>query len=81
MMHILPCLISDSVGTVEYIRDGIDSIVFQSGNVDQLKEMLEKCILGKVNLRQMGRNARQVFEENFSMEAFEDQFGNLMESI
>ena len=81
MMHSLQCLISDSVGTVEYIRDGIDGMVFQSGNVDQLKEMLEKCILGKVNLRQMGRNARQVFEEYFSMEAFEDQFGNLMESI
>ncbi len=81
MMHGVPCLISDTAGTAEYIRNGIDGIVFQSGNVEQLKEMLKKCIQEKLDLEQMGKNARKVFESYFSMEAFENRFMGLVESV
>lgn len=81
MMHSLPCLISDNAGTVKYIRDGIDGMVFQNENIDQLKEMLESCIQGRVNLKQMSRNARKVFEKYFSMRVFEHQFKSLIEGI
>lgn len=77
MMHGVPCLVSDAAGTVQYISDGIDGFVFQSGNVKQLRKLLEQCIQGNVGLVQMGRNARKVFEKYFSMEAFEKCFMNL----
>lgn len=78
MMHNVPCLVSDTTGTVKYIRDGIDGLIFQSENAGQLKEILERCIRGEFDLVQMGRNARNVYEEYFSMEAFENR---LMELI
>lgn len=78
MMHNVPCLVSDTTGTVKYIRDGIDGLIFQSENAGQLKEILERCIQGEFDLVQMGRNARNVYEEYFSMEAFENR---LMELI
>ena len=81
MMHGVPCLISDTAGTAGYIRDGMDGIVFQSGNVEQLKEVLEICIQEKLDLEQMGKNARKVFENDFSMEAFEKRFIALIESV
>ena len=73
MMHKVPCLVSDTTGTVKYIRDGIDGLIFQSENTGQLKEILERCIQGEFDLVQMGRNARNVYEEYFSMEAFENR--------
>ena len=78
MMHKVPCLVSDTTGTVKYIRDGIDGLIFQSEDTGQLKEILERCIQGEFDLVQMGRNARNVYEEYFSMEAFENR---LMELI
>lgn len=94
MMHSVPCLISDSTGTVKYIRDKVDGMIFQSGNAEQLKEMLEHCIRswfhigqadkngpGKKDLEQMGKNARKVYEKYFSMEAFERRFMSLVEGI
>lgn len=81
MMHGLPCLISDTAGTVKYIRNGIDGIVFQSGNIEQLREILRKCIQGSYNLKEMSRNACKVFEKYFSMEAFEQRFMSLVEDI
>lgn len=53
-------------------------IDIQSENTGQLKEILERCIQGEFDLVQMGRNARNVYEEYFSMEAFENR---LMELI
>lgn len=81
MMHGVPCLLSDSAGTVKYIRDGSDGMVFQSGNTEQLAEILNRCIQGCYDLERMGRNARKVFEKYFSMEAFERRFLNLVERI
>lgn len=81
MMHGIPCILSDSTGTAKYVRNGIDGIVFQSENVEQLREILEKCILHKFDLDEMGKNARKIFEEFFSMEIFEKRFMSLVKQI
>lgn len=78
MMHKVPCLVSDTTGTVKYIRDGIDGLIFQSENAEQLKETLERCIRGEFDLDQMGRNARNAYEKYFSMEAFENRLMDLI---
>ncbi|MCI9488661.1 MAG: glycosyltransferase family 4 protein [Dorea sp.] len=94
MMHSVPCLISDSIGTVKYIRDKIDGMIFQSENAEQLKEILECCVRGwfrigrvdknaqnKKELEKMGKNARKIYERYFSMETFERRFMSLVEGI
>ena len=78
MMHSIPCLISDTAGTAEYIRDGIDGIIFPSENVNRLRSALEDCIVGKFDLQIMGNNARRVYEKYFSMDAFEERLMSLI---
>lgn len=78
MMHGLPCLVSDAAGTAEYIRDGVDGILFPSGDAEQLKGRLEQCILGNFDLQSMGKKARRIFDGYFSMEAFERRLFQLI---
>lgn len=81
MMYGIPCLLSDAAGTAEYIRSGTDGIIFSCGDVNRLTEILERCIRGEFDQKQMGVNARRLFEKYFSMEAFEKRFMELVEEI
>ncbi len=77
MMHAVPCLISDAAGTAEYVRNEINGLVFRNQNIGQLKKLLAQSISGKYDLAEMGKNARKVYEEYFSMKAFERRFMDL----
>lgn len=79
MMHGVPCLVSDAAGTARYIKNGRDGFVFRSEDADQLKELIERCILDRPVW--MGRNARRIYEEYFSMEAFEKRFMSLFKEL
>ncbi len=71
MMHGVPCLISDAVGTTEYIQDGINGLIFQSENWEMLSEKILWCIDNKKKLPAIGQEARKVYETYFSKEIFE----------
>ena len=70
MMHI-PCIVSDAVGTAEYISDGRDGIVFKSGDTEALAKAVCRCISGGVDLETMGNEGRKLYDRYFSMEVFE----------
>jgi len=80
MMHRLSCIISDAVGTVKYIEDGVDGIVFESENASDLAEKIMWAVDNKNKLSEMGNKARKVFEEYFEMNAFEKKLLRLIES-
>lgn len=71
MMHGVPCILSDAVGTAGYIQDGWDGIVFRSEDARQLAERLIWCIGHPRQVADMGIRARQVYENVFSMQVFE----------
>lgn len=77
MMNKTPCIISDAVGTVDYVTNNKNAIVFESENVEQLAEKMAWCIENKRRLDEIGAAGRLLFEEKFSMEAF----GNKLEEI
>lgn len=81
MMHSVPCLMSDAVGTAAYISPQKDGLLFQNENVEQLKEQIIWCVSNRDRIRNMGKNARKVFEEYFSMEVFEYNFMLLVDRI
>lgn len=68
MSYGVPCLLSDATGTADYITDGENGFLFQSENVDSLKAKLKACIR-RNDLNQVGKSARKVYEEVFSMKA------------
>lgn len=78
MMHGVPCLLSDATGTVGYIQDGTDGIVFRSGDAKQLADKIVWCIEHPRELSNMGNEARKVYENVFSMRVFEENVQRIL---
>lgn len=79
MMHYVPCLFSDAVGTVQYIEDGKDGLLFQNEDVDGLAEQIHWCIENRDRIYVMGWRARHIYEKYFSVEAFAEQLLSLIQ--
>lgn len=73
MVHSLPCIISDGAGIAEFLLDKENALIFSSGSVCDLTEKISFMIINKEARIQMGRRARQVYEEYFSMMAFKNR--------
>ena len=71
MMHRVPCLLSDAVGTAAYIADRVDGMVFKSGNSHDLREKILWCIRNKDAVEKMRDEAYKIYKTFFSVEAFE----------
>ena len=71
MMHCVPCLVSDSIGTAEYIKDGYDGLIFHSEDVEELKLKIMWCIEHRDMLKEIGQRSHMIFEKVFSQDAFE----------
>lgn len=78
MQHCLPCIVSEAAGVAAYIEDGESGFIVKQGDAGALEEKIRWCIEHKDKLEQMGKNARQVYEQYFSMKTFEK---NLIEIV
>ncbi|QYM97382.1 glycosyltransferase family 4 protein [Dickeya ananatis] len=54
-------------GIPEQIRDKVDGILFEPGNVQVLAEVLDYLALNPQQAKEMGRNARQRLSEKYSL--------------
>lgn len=79
MMHYVPCLLSDAVGTAQYIEDGKEGLLFASEDARELAGQIHWCIENRDRLIKMGECARSVYEQLFSVEAFEKQLLSLVQ--
>ena len=70
-MHHVPCLVSDAAGTAAYITDGVDGMVFKSGDIYELGEKILWCMKNRDRVQKMGDKAYKVYEAVFSVRAFE----------
>lgn len=71
MMHKVPCLVSDAIGTASYIKDGYDGMIFESENVNALRDKIIWCIENTLEVRKMGERSFEIYKQFFSTEAFE----------
>lgn len=81
MMHRVPCLLSDAVGTAQYIQDGVEGLLFASEDENVLAERIKWCIDNREQLPVMGRRARRIYESYFSVEAFEKSMLDIVQDI
>ena len=81
MMNRIPCIVSDMVGTSAYIREGVEGCIFQSQDACGLAEKIEWCVEHREQLEAMGREARILYEKYFSMDIFERNLIELVESF
>lgn len=70
MLHI-PCIVSDAVGTAEYITNDREGIVFESDDIKGLAKAICSCVSDEMDLKSMGKAARNLYDDYFSMEVFE----------
>lgn len=74
----LPVIVSSAGGWSEAVEDGVTGFLVEPGNVESLRQAMEKIILfGPEKRRQIGDQARRIMQERFSaaeiagqMEAF-----------
>lgn len=81
MMHEVMCLVSDVTGTAEYICDGRNGLTFESENIEQLSEKIAWCIQNRKILRDIGKEARKIYKEQFSMCTFEKNLISLVNEV
>lgn len=77
MMYEKVCIISDSIGTSDYITDGRNGFIFKKDDVDALAERMNWVFQNQDQLMQIGKNARKTYEEYFTM----DYFGQKLEEV
>lgn len=77
MMFGKVCIISNTSGMADYVENYSNGLIFSSGNSKELSEKIQWCINNSSLLKEMGKTARKVYEENFSM----DVFGENLEKI
>jgi glycosyltransferase involved in cell wall biosynthesis len=66
-------IVSSACGIAEYIRERVNGLVFESENVDDLKNKIIWCIENNEKLDGMGNCSYEIFRDKFSMESYEEQ--------
>lgn len=77
MMFEKVCVTSDATGIADFIQNGENGFVFESEDPTDLSRKLSGIINEQFNLEQIGKNARNTYLENFTME----EFGDCLEQI
>lgn len=70
MMHGKACIVSDSAGIAEYIRNGENGFLFRSEDTDELANIMRKIILDRSHMETIGRKGRKTYNEVFSLDTF-----------
>lgn len=81
MMLKKPCIISDSIGTVRYIKHKYNGLIFQNENTEELAEAICWCLENREALKEIAENARKTYETWFTMEKFGDRVQNAIENL
>ncbi|MBD5493225.1 MAG: glycosyltransferase family 4 protein [Lachnospiraceae bacterium] len=71
MQHCLVCIISDATGNAAYVEDGKNGLIVKQGDVKALAEKIRWCVECRDKLEEMGKAARKIYEQYFSIEVFE----------
>lgn len=78
MMMGKVCIISDDCGIADYITDKKNGLIFRSGSVDSLGEVMIWCNNHKEELSEIGKNARMVYEQNFTIETHKKRLEEIL---
>lgn len=80
MMNRIPSIVSDSTGISEFISDGVNGLLFRNGNALLLSQKITWCINNFSKLPKIGKRAEEIYSKYFSMEAFEKNILDLLQS-
>lgn len=71
MMNYKPAIVSDHTGIAAYISTGENGLICKTGDAKDLAEKITWMAGHLAKVKEMGIEARKVYEQNFSMAKFE----------
>ena len=72
-------IVSDCAGITEYMVDGINGLIFENENIDELLSKIVFVIENSDYAYRIGKASRKVYEENFTMKQFEESLRSLFD--
>lgn len=77
----LPAVVTRVGGTTEMIHDGVNGVLVEPGNPEQLCAAMKNILLDEEIQRKLGEEARKTVEERFSLEAVSEQYVALYQTL
>ena len=81
MLNEIPVIGSNNTATSELIKDGINGLLYESGNIHELAKKIIRLIENEEERREMGKNAREYVLENFSDKKNAEQIYDIYKDI
>ena len=81
MMMSKLCICSDNTGASRYIEDSKSGFVFSNENEKELAEKIAYIIDNNVNLDNMRNESRKIYEQNFTMDYFNNKVNEIMKQL
>lgn len=79
MMLSKPIVVSKKTGTASLVTDEIDSFVMSDTTAEALADSIAKVVLMKERLTEIGKNARSIYEKNFTNEIFSRNIKDILQ--
>lgn len=77
----IPCVVSNVPGNRILVKEEANGLVFDPLNARELANVLERILKEKELANQLGKNARELIHERYSMQSVAQQFIDLYDSL
>lgn len=81
MQHSLPIISTFEGGIPDMVKDGINGFLIPQRNVNALAQRLELLVRYPVLRKQMGRDGRIKYENNFTLNIFEHKLLSILQDV
>ena len=81
LMLSVPVICSTNTGTYALLQDGKNGLTFKSEDVEGLRDKIRFAIHNEEELKQIGKCGREVYENNFTDEAFSKALKQVIENL
>ncbi len=78
LMKSRTLICSDGCGVADYMEEGIDGLIFSSGDGNSLAGKIRFVLSSRDRAVEIGRTGRRVYEQNYSYEIFEKSIEKLL---
>ena len=76
-----PVIGSEIGGIPELIKDGINGYLYEYNDVNKLSELINNMFINKDLREKMGKNARKIVEEKYSLDAYYENLMKIYEKL
>lgn len=76
-----PVIGADCAGTVELVHEGVNGLLYRSGDVDDLARKIESLYLDRTRLVAMGKHAREWSEQTFNSAMYTSSLLKVFEEV